>query len=260
MWSISNTKITSRLLLGTAQYPSPNVLCEAINTSETEVITVSLRRQLPGKKSSRFWELLRSLSCHVLPNTAGCSVVEETLATAQLARELFDTHWIKLEIVGDEYTLQPNPFVLVEVAEILIREGFEVLPYCTEDLVLCQRLIDVGCRILMPWAAPIGSGLGLMNSYALRLLRDRFPKTTLIVDSGIGRPSHAVQIMEIGFDAVLLNSAVALSNDPVMMAQAFAHAVKSGRLGYESGIIEKRNVAKATTPLIDKPFLTDLSK
>ncbi|AJC50473.1 thiazole synthase [Coxiella endosymbiont of Amblyomma americanum] len=260
MWFISDTKINSRLLLGTAQYPSPNILRKAIHASNTEIITVSLRRQLPGKRKNSFWELLRSLPCHILPNTAGCSIAREALITAQLARELFNTHWIKLEIIGDEYTLQPNPFVLVEAAALLVKKGFEVLPYCTEDIVLCQRLIDVGCHILMPWAAPLGSGIGLMNPYALRLLRTRFPNITLIIDAGIGKPSHAVQAMEMGFDAILLNSAVALSNNPVTMAKAFAYAIKAGRLGYKSGMIEKRNVAKATTPLIDKPFLVHLSK
>ena len=260
MWSISDAQINSRLLLGTAQYPSPKILCKAINSSKAEIITVSLRRQLPAQKKNYFWELIRSQSCHILPNTAGCYTVKEAIVTAQLAQELFNTHWIKLEIIGDEYTLQPNPFVLVEAAEALIKKGFEVLPYCTEDLILCQRLIDVGCRILMPWASPVGSGRGIMNSYALYLLRERIPDITLIIDAGIGRPSHAVQIMEMGFDAVLLNSAVALSNDPVSMARAFAHAIKAGRLGYEAGMIEKRNIAKATTPLIDKPFLVGLPK
>ena len=260
MWFIASTQIKSRLLLGTAQYPSPRTLCKAINSSETEIITVSLRRQLPGERKNYLWKLIQSLPCYILPNTAGCYIAREAVVTAQLAQELFDTHWIKLEIVGDEYTLQPNPFILVEAAEILIKKGFEVFPYCTEDLVLCQRLIDVGCRILMPWASPIGSGVGLMNPYALRLLRERFPNITLIIDAGIGKPSHAVQVMEMGFDAVLLNSAVAASNDPVSMAQAFAHAIKAGRLGYEAGMIAKRNVAKLTTPLIDKPSLIGFHK
>ena len=258
MWSISSTQINSRLLLGTAQYPSPKILCEAIHSSKAEIITVSLRRQSPAQKKNYFWELIQSLSCHILPNTAGCYSVKEAVAIAQVARELFNTNWIKLEIIGDEYTLQPNPFILLEAAEVLIKKGFEVLPYCTEDLILCQRLIDVGCHILMPLASPIGSGRGVMNSYALSLLRERFPDTILIIDAGIGRPSHAVRVMEMGFDAVLLNSAVALSNDPVSMARAFAYAIKAGRVGYEAGMIEKRNIAKATTPLIDKPFLSGL--
>ncbi|CAN7949078.1 unnamed protein product [Ixodes hexagonus] len=177
--------------------------------------------------------------------------------TAQAARELFNTRWIKLEIIGDEYTLQPNPFELVRAADILTKEGFEVLPYCTEDMILCQRLVDVGCRILMPWAAPIGSARGLANPYALRLLRERFPGIPLIIDAGMGRPSHATKVMEMGFDAVLLNSAVALACDPVSMAEGFAYAIQAGRLAYEAGMIGPRNIAKATTPLLGKPFLME---
>ena len=257
MWSIGEIQLNSRLLLGTAQYPSPKIMCEAINASKTEVITVSLRRQLSTQKKNYFWELLQSLNCYLLPNTAGCYSVKEAVITAQAARELFDTSLIKLEIIGDEYTLQPNPFELVKAADLLTKEGFEVLPYCTEDMILCQRLVDVGCRILMPWAAPIGSARGLANSYALRLLRERFPDIPLIIDAGIGRPSHATTVMEMGFDAVLLNSAVALACDPVSMAEGFAHAVQAGRLAYKAGMIEPRNIAKATTPLLSKPFLIE---
>ena len=257
MWAIGEIQLNSRLLLGTAQYPSPKIMCEAINASKTEVITVSLRRQLSTQKKNYFWELLQSLNCYLLPNTAGCYSMKEAVMTAQTAKELFNTSWIKLEIIGDEYTLQPNPFELVKAANILIKEGFEVLPYCTEDMILCQRLVDVGCRVLMPWAAPIGSARGLANSYALRLLRERFPDIPLIIDAGIGRPSHATKVMEMGFDAVLLNSAVALACDPVLMAEGFAHAIQAGRLAYEAGMIEPRNIAKATTPLLSKPFLME---
>lgn len=257
MWAIAEIQLNSRLLLGTAQYSSPKIMCEAISASKTEVITVSLRRQLSTQKKNYFWELLQSLNCYLLPNTAGCYSVKEAVMTAQAARELFNTCWIKLEIIGDEYTLQPNPFELVRAADILTKEGFEVLPYCTEDMILCQRLVDVGCRILMPWAAPIGSAQGLANPYALRLLRERFPDIPLIIDAGIGRPSHATKVMEMGFDAVLLNSAVALACDPVSMAEGFAHAIQAGRLAYEAGMIGPRNIAKATTPLLGKPFLME---
>ncbi|QTS84035.1 thiazole synthase [Coxiella endosymbiont of Amblyomma nuttalli] len=255
MWTIGEIQLDSRLLLGTAQYPSPKIMCEAISASKTEVITVSLRRQLSTQKKNYFWQLLQSLNCYLLPNTAGCYSVNEAVLTAQAARKLFNTCWIKLEIIGDEYTLQPNPFELIRAADILIKEGFEVLPYCTEDMILCQRLVDAGCRVLMPWAAPIGSGRGLANPYALYLLRERFPDISLIIDAGIGKPSHATKVMEMGFDAVLLNSAVALACDPVSMAKGFAHAIKAGRLAYKAGMIGPRNVAKATTPLLGKPLL-----
>jgi len=171
-----------------------------------------------------------------------------------MAREIFQTHWIKLEVIGDDYNLQPDPFELVKAAETLVKKGFEVFPYCTDDLVLCQRLIDCGCRILMPWAAPIGSGKGLINPYALETLRMRLPEATLIVDAGISKPSHAVQAMELGFDAVLLNTAVSLAKHPVQMASAFRDAVIAGRTAFEAGMMFERNIAHPSTSLVDTPF------
>ncbi len=254
MLNIGGQEFKSHFLLGTAGYPSPQVLCDAIMAAQVDIITVSLRRQMPDNRSNSFWQLLQSLSCHVLPNTAGCYRADEAVAVAEMARELFNTHWIKLELIGDDYTLQPNPFELVKAADLLVKKGFEVFPYCTDDLVLCQRLLECGCRILMPWAAPIGTGKGIINPYALHLLRERFPDTVLIIDAGIGKPSHAAYAMELGFDAVLVNSAVALSDNPVGMAEAFAKAVKSGQLAYQSGIMPVQETAVATTPLIGRPF------
>ena len=190
----------------------------------------------------------------LLPNTAGCRSVQEAVTTAQMARELFNTHWIKLEIIGDEYNLQPNPFDLVEAARLLINDGFEVFPYTTDDFIVAQRLVDVGCQILMPWASPIGSGRGLMNPYALRVLRERFPDTTLIVDAGLGLPSHATQVMEMGYDGVLLNSAVALAHDPVQMARAFSYAVQAGHACFTAGPMPKREMASPSTPTLNTPF------
>jgi thiazole synthase len=172
-----------------------------------------------------------------------------------MARELLGTHWIKLEVVGDEYTLQPDPFELVEAARTLVGLGFEVFPYCTDDLVTCQRLLDAGCRVLMPWGAPIGSGQGLVNPFALRTLRARLPGVPLIVDAGIGAPSHAAQAMELGYDAVLLNSAVAQAGDPVAMARAFRLAIEGARLGHEAGLIAPQSMAVASTPVTGRPFL-----
>jgi thiazole synthase len=172
-----------------------------------------------------------------------------------MARELFATNWIKLEVVGDEYTLQPDPFELVQAATELVREGFEVFPYCTDDLVSCQRLLDAGCRILMPWGAPIGSGRGLLNPHALRLLRARLPGVPLVVDAGIGSPRDAVQAMELGFDAVLLNSAVAQAHDPVAMARAFRLGIEAGRIAWEAGIMAPQDMAVPTTPVTGRPFV-----
>ncbi|PHQ79752.1 MAG: thiazole synthase [Coxiella sp. (in: Bacteria)] len=252
MLKIGTLELESRLLLGTAQYPSPQTLIEAITVSQTQLITVSLRRQNIKTKQNGFWDLLKEANCHFLPNTAGCYSAKEAVTTAQLARELFNTNLIKLEVIGDEYTLQPNSFELIKAADVLIKDGFEVLPYCTDDIIAAQKLVDCGCRVLMPWAAPIGSGRGIINPYALELFRERFKDYTVIIDAGLGKPSHANQALEMGFDAVLLNTAVALANNPVKMAQAFAHAVTSGRFGYEAGLMQQRNMAQASTPLIGK--------
>jgi thiazole synthase len=190
-----------------------------------------------------------------LPNTAGCRSAREAVTLAQMARELFGTNWIKLEVVGDEHTLQPDPFELITATTELVRDGFEVFPYCTDDLVSCQRLLDAGCRILMPWGAPIGSGQGLINPHALRTLRARLPGVPLIVDAGIGSPADAVQAMELGYDAVLLNSAVAHARDPVQMARAFKLGIEAGRLAYAAGIMAQQDMAVASTPVTGRPFI-----
>ena len=251
---IGDTLYQSRLFLGTAQYPSPDILKRAIEAAQPGMITVSLRRENAAGKGQAFWDILKTFNIPVLPNTAGCYSAAEAITTAEMAREIFETNRIKLEVIGDDYTLQPDPFGLLDATEKLIAKGFEVYPYMTDDLILAQRLVDAGCTILMPWGAPIGSGRGLNNLYALKLLRERFPDKTLIVDAGIGAPSHAAAAMELGYDAVLLNTAVAKSADPVAMARAFALAVEAGRAGYLSGIIAAQENASASTPLIDRPF------
>jgi thiazole synthase len=253
---IADLVLQSRFLLGTAGYPSPAILQQAIAASGAEVVTVGLKRQLAhGSPPGDFYAQIRASGARLLPNTAGCRTAAEAVVLAQMARELFDTHWIKLEVVGDEYTLQPDPFELVEAAATLVREGFEVFPYCTDDLVTCQRLLDAGCRILMPWGAPIGSGQGLLNPFALRNLRARLPDVPLIVDAGIGSPRDAVQAMELGMDAVLLNSAVAQAHDPVRMARAFRLGIEAGRLAWEAGIMARQDMAVATTPVTGRPFV-----
>lgn len=260
-WSIGGTVLRSRFLLGTAGYPSPQVLHDAIEASGSQVLTLGLKRTLavPGGGDNGFVQTIRDTAqargAHLLPNTAGCRSAREAITLAHMARELLGTHWIKLEVVGDEQTLQPDPFELIEAARQLIKDGFEVLPYCTDDLVSAQRLVDAGCRILMPWAAPIGSGLGLLNPWALRTLRARLPGITLIVDAGLGAPSHATAAMELGMDAVLLNSAVSQATHPVRMAAAFAHAVQAGRMGHLAGLMPTSDVAVATTPVGGQPFL-----
>jgi thiazole synthase len=251
--TVYGTELSSRLLLGSAQYPSPAILAEAVQASGTSVVTVSLRREAAGAKAGgQFWSHIRSLGVRVLPNTAGCHSVKEAVTTAQMAREVFGTNWIKLEVIGNHDTLQPDVFGLVEAARLLAAEGFEVFPYTTEDLVVAERLLEAGCQVLMPWCAPIGSAKGPLNLDALRALRGHFPEVPLIVDAGLGRPSHAAAVMELGFDAVLLNTAVAKAGDPVVMAGAFAKVVEAGRSAYHAGLLEPRDMAVPSTPVIGK--------
>lgn len=244
---VYGTTLKSRLLLGTAGYPSPDCLLRAIQTADVDVITVSLRRE--GTGGQGFRDLLKQVNCRFLPNTAGCYSVKEAVTTAHMAREVFNTAWIKLEVIGHPDTLQPNPFALVEAARILAEDGFQVFPYTTDDLIVAEKLLDAGCEVLMPWGAPIGSGQGLCHLDALKRMRHYFPTTPLIIDAGIGAPSHAALALEMGFDAVLLNTAVAQAQDPVMMAQAFAAAVQAGHLAYQAGLMPKRDLAQASTPL-----------
>ena len=248
-------EVASRLLIGTALYPSPAVMEAALKASGASIVTVSVRREAGGGRSGdAFWRIIKGLGVKVLPNTAGCRTVKEAVATAELARELFGTPWIKLEVVGDDETLQPDVVGLVEATGHLIRDGFQVFPYCTEDLSVATRLVEAGCRVVMPWGSPIGSAQGLVNRSALRTLRARFPDVTLIVDAGLGAPSHAAEALELGFDGVLLNTAIAKAADPVAMARAFALAIEAGRLAHEAGLVPPRDVASPSTPVVGTPF------
>lgn len=245
----------SRLLIGTALYPSPAIMQEAIRASGAGIVTVSVRRESAGGRAGAdFWSLVNALGVDVLPNTAGCRSVREAVTTAELARELFDTPWIKLEVIADDETLQPDVVGLVEAAGILIRDGFQVFPYCTEDLSVAERLVDLGCRVVMPWAAPIGSARGITNRDALKLLRARLPDVTLVVDAGLGAPSHAAEALELGYDAVLLNTAIARAADPVAMAGAFRQAVEAGRAAHRAGLMGPRDFASPSTPVVGTPF------
>ena len=250
--------VNSRLLLGTAQYPSPKILQDAVVSSSCEIITVSVRRESSSDKAGQhFWSLLKETNTHILPNTAGCRSAKEAITTAQMARELFDTKWIKLEVIGNDDNLQPNVFELVDAAKELSSQGFQVFPYTTVDIIVAERLLTAGCEVLMPWGSPIGSGRGLQNIFALETMRAYFPDTPLIVDAGIGLPSHASQAMQIGYDAVLLNTAVAKSGDPIAMAKAFSYAVEAGRLAYQADPIEQRDMAAPSTPVVGTPFWID---
>jgi thiazole synthase len=255
MLELYGTKFTSRMLLGTAGYSSPDILRQAVEASGAEIVTVSLRRESARARTGQgFWSLIEELGCRVLPNTAGCHTAKEAIATAKMARELFGTNWIKLEVIGNDDTLQPDLFGLVEAAKVLTADGFDVLPYTTEDLSAAERLVAAGCSVLMPWASPIGSARGLINKTALQSLRAYFPDTPLIIDAGIGTPSHASEAMELGYDAVLLNTAVAKAGDPVKMARGFAKSIEAGRLAFEAGLIEPRDMAAPSTPVAGTPF------
>ncbi|MGH1466992.1 MAG: thiazole synthase [Cognatishimia sp.] len=256
MPSFYGTEINSRLMLGTAQYPSPAILAEAFRRSGAGIATVSVRREAGSDKAGQaFWDLIKELDVALLPNTAGCHSVREAVTTAHMARELFDTPWIKLEVIGHADTLQPDVFGLVEAARILSEDGFQVFPYCTEDLVLCDKLQNAGCQVLMPWGAPIGTGLGLNNLYGLRSLRAHFPDLPLVVDAGLGLPSQAAQAIEMGYDAVLLNTAVAKAGDPAAMAEGFAKAVEAAALAYQADPMSPRDMAAPSTPVLGKAFL-----
>lgn len=249
-------RLSSRLLLGTALYPSPDILRRAVEAAKPALLTVSLRRESGSSASAgqRFWELVSGLGPRVLPNTAGCHTAREAITTAQMAREVFQTDWIKLEVIANDDTLQPEVFGLVEAAGVLGREGFKVLPYCTDDLSVAEHLLSAGCGVLMPWGAPIGTARGLTNPYALQSLRAYFPDTPLIVDAGLGAPSHAAQAMELGYDGVLLNTAIAKAGDPVLMAAAFAQAIEAGRQAYRAGLMPPRDMASPSTPVAGLAF------
>lgn len=252
--SIYGQTFSNRLLIGSALYPSPKIMQESIVASGSEIVTVSLRRQNSVKAGEDFWQLIKETGLTILPNTAGCHSVKEVVTLAQMCREVFATDWIKLELIGDEYNLQPDPISLVEATEILLNQGFKVLPYCTDDLVLCQKLADLGCEVLMPWGSPIGTGKGLLNPYNLKTIRERLPDMTLIVDAGLGVPSHACQALEMGYDAVLLNSAIAGAGNPVEMALAFKYAVAAGRAAYLAQAMPEKDVAAPSTPTMGMPF------
>ncbi len=255
MLTLYQVPVRSHLMLGTARYPSPAVLAAAVREAGAEVVTVSLRRESAGERAGQaFWALIRELGVRVLPNTAGCHSAKEAITTAHMAREVFGTPWIKLEVIGEDDTLQPDVFGLVAAARTLAAEGFEVFPYTTEDLVVAERLLAAGCKVLMPWGAPIGSGRGLNNLFGLKALRAHFPEVPLIIDAGLGVPSHAAQALELGFDAVLINTAVAQARDPVQMAGAFAQAVAAGLAARAAGPIEPRDLAAPSTPLLGTAF------
>lgn len=237
----------SRLIVGSGKYPSYDVMRQAIEASGAEMVTVAVRRvSLSGEDS--ILKVIDPKKYAILPNTAGCYSADDAIRTARLAREALETDLVKLEVIGSQHNLFPDVIETVKAAKILVGEGFTVLPYTTDDPVVAQRLEDAGCAAVMPLVAPIGSGLGLRNPYNIRLIQDCV-QVPVIVDAGIGTASHATRVMELGVDAVLLNSAIALAKEPVRMATAFRHGVIAGREAWLSGRLEPRLYASASSPM-----------
>jgi thiazole synthase len=244
--TIAGTELRSRVLLGTGGFRSLEAIAGAIEASGAELVTVALRRIDPSQPGS-IVDVLDAAGVRLLPNTAGCYTARDAVLTAKLAREAFETDWVKLEVIGDERTLLPDAPALLEAAEELVDEGFTVLPYTNDDPILARRLEDVGCAAVMPLGSPIGSGMGLLNTYNLRLIRER-ASVPVILDAGVGTASDAALAMELGYDAVLCASAISRADDPIAMAHAIRLGTEAGRLAFRAGRIPRRLYAQASTP------------
>ncbi len=241
-------EFSSRLLVGTAQYPNYKVMMDALDASGTELVTVAIRRlDIEASASSGVLDLVMG-NYTLLPNTAGCYTARDAVLTAQLAREALETDLIKLEVIADDETLLPDGEELLSAARTLVDDGFVVMAYTNDDPILCRKLQDLGCAAVMPLGSPIGSGMGIRNPYNFRIIRDLL-EVPMLVDAGVGTASDAALAMELGCDGVLLNSAIAGAEKPVQMARAFKLAVEAGRLAKESGRIPRRLYAQASSPL-----------
>jgi thiazole synthase len=247
-FTLAGKEFSSRLIIGTGKYRSFDEMKAAHKASGAEMVTVAVNRVPLDRKTESFLDHLDP-SMQILPNTAGCYDADHAIRTARLAREALDTEWIKLEVIGDQVTLLPDNEQTLEAAKILVKEGFIVLPYFTDDLIMAKKLLDVGCPAVMPLAAPIGSGMGVQNPSNLRIMREQLPDATIIVDAGVGVPSDAAIAMELGADAILMNTAIAESQDPGQMATAMKLAVEAGRLACIAGRMPKRLYASASSPI-----------
>ncbi|HJQ32736.1 MAG TPA: thiazole synthase [Pyrinomonadaceae bacterium] len=247
-FEVAGRTFASRLIVGTGKYRSFEEMKAAHRASGAEMVTVAVRRVPLDRKTESFLDHLDP-SLVILPNTAGCYSAEEAVRTARLAREALQTDLIKLEVIGDQTTLFPDNEQTLEAARVLVREGFQVLPYFSDDLIMAKKLLDAGCAAVMPLAAPIGSGLGVQNPANLRIMREQLPDATIIVDAGVGTASDAAVAMELGVDGVLMNTAIAEAQDAAAMATAMRLAVEAGRLAYLAGRMPKRLYASASSPL-----------
>ena len=247
---IAGREFKSRLILGSGKYESFELMRKSLEASGTDMVTVAVRRvNLSDRSSESLLDHIDTKKYHILPNTAGCYSADEAVRTAMLAREVLDTPWVKLEVIGDEKTLFPDNEGLLEATRALVREGFIVLPYLNDDLIVARRLIDAGAAAVMPLAAPIGSGLGIQNMTNLRILREQITEVPLIVDAGVGTASDATLAMELGVEGILMNTGIAGARDPLAMAEAMKHAVLAGRLAYQAGRIPRKLYASASSPL-----------
>ncbi len=246
LFRLGDKEFTSRLILGTARYPNPQVMMDSLRASGTELVTVAIRRFNLKEKSNDVLDWIKN-EFALLPNTAGCYTAKEAIFTAELAREALETNWIKLEVIGDDETLMPDVVELLKGAEELVRLGFTVLPYCNDDPITCRKLADIGCAAVMPLAAPIGSGAGIRNPFNIQIIRE-LVTIPVIIDAGIGTASDAALAMELGADAILLNTAISRAEHPVMMANAMRHGVEAGRLAYLAGRIPETLFAERSSP------------
>jgi thiazole synthase len=246
---IGRYELASRLIVGTGKYPSLEIMQQAHTASGTSMVTVAIRRiNLDDPTGKTMLDYVDRSTYTILPNTAGCTTAKDAILTAQLARELLGTDLIKLEVIGDPETLYPDTAETIEAARELVRDGFTVLPYIVDDPTACRRLEDVGCAAVMPLGAPIGSGLGICNPYSISIIKER-ASVPVIVDAGVGTASDAAIAMELGVDAVLMNTGIAAARDPVAMARAMRLAVEAGRLAFRAGRMQKRLYANASSPI-----------
>ena len=244
---IAGTPVGSRLMIGSSGYPNQQVMLDAIQASGAEIVTVAIRRLDVEAGAEGLLDVL-SGRYRILPNTAGCFTAKDAILTAQLAREALETDWLKLEVIGDRDSLYPDVEELLKAADALVRDGFKVLAYTSDDPVTCRKLADLGCVAVMPLGAPIGSGMGVLNPYNIQMIRAQIVDLPLIVDAGIGTASDAALAMELGCDGVMIATAVSGARDPVAMAAAMHHGVEGGRLAFKAGRIPKRSNAQASSP------------
>lgn len=249
---IAGREFRSRLILGSGKYTNNDLMVKSLDAAGADMVTVAVRRvNLTDKSKASLLDYIDLKKYHILPNTAACYSADEAIRTAMLAREVLDNNWIKLEVIGDERTLFPDNAGLLEATRVLVKEGFIVLPYFNDDLIVARRLVDAGAAAVMPLAAPIGSGLGIQNFTNLRILREMITEVPLIVDAGVGTASDATMAMELGVDGILMNTGIAGANDPVAMAEAMNYAVRAGRLAHKAGRIARKLYATASSPLDD---------